>query len=563
MKGQWLPLASFWAVLALLFGCAPAAVPTAASKAAAVPQAETPAAKAAASPAAPTGTPKPAADQPRSGGVLKAAAYMDEATFDLHVSGRNLVVEHAGLSYSGLLQCDPTDGTRIITDLAESYQTSADGKKVTFLLKKNVRCHDGKPFTAEDVRFNFDRWIKPPEGVVITRKEIVANVDRVETPDAATVDIYLKSPSPSAIPLFAMAAASMLPPQFLKDNKTMGYTILGTGPYKLKRYTRGVSVEHVKNEDYFITGRPYLDGVSQYMIPDNSARLAALRTGQIRMTFLSQANMTPSQAELLKTQMSDKLGIARILALGDMFVLMNQTRPPFNDLRVRQAVDMALDRKKAIDVVEGRAKISALLPPGSWSLSEEELVARPGYRGVSSSDIEKARGLLREAGYPEGFKTSTIATTAYSKQAVFIQDQLKAVGIQVNIDMVDQPTLDRRMIAGEIEMTVYPVTVPIDDPDGFLALAVTGGGRNYVRFSDKQIDDWNLEQSREMDPAKRKDIVLKAQRRLLDLAGLPVLYGQVLDLPYWKCVKGFYPEKQVGLHNNYKKQDIWLDEGCR
>lgn len=467
------------------------------------------------------------------------------------------------MGYSTLLQYDPQDGARIIPDLAESYQISPDGKKVSFTLRKSVRWHDGKTFTSEDVKYNFDRWMKPPEGVVITRKEIAAAVERVETPRPDAVDIYLKYPSASFVPLVAMSPASMLPPQHLRENKTMGFNILGTGPYKLKRYSRGVGVEHVKNEDYFIKGRPYLDGISQYLIPDNAARFAALRTGAVRTTFLSLVNITPSQAETARTQMADRLNVARIPALGHTVIYLNATRPPFNDVRVRQAIDMALDRNKAMQVAEGRGRIAALMPPGPWALPDDELTKRPGYRGVAADDIARAKALLAEAGHPDGLRTSALSTVQYNKETVAVQDQLKAIGVQVTIDTVDQPTAEKRRVEADFALSVFFPAQPINDPDLFLSFAVTGGGRNYGRFSDKQIDDWYDEQSKTIDAEKRKEIVLKTQRRALDLAALPVLYTNLLDLPYWKCIRNYFPEKQFGYYGNLKRQDIWLAEGCR
>lgn len=98
----------------------------------------------------------------------------------------------------------------------------------------------------------------------------------------------------------------------------------------------------------------------------------------------------------------------------------------------------------------------------------------------------------------------------------------------------------------------------MDDPDLFFAFSVTGGGQNFSNFSDKQVDEWYHEQSRTMDPVKRKEIVLNIQRRLLDLAALPILYSNLHYVPYWKSVKGYYPGKQFGNYNNNKRQDIWL-----
>ncbi|MBI2907940.1 MAG: ABC transporter substrate-binding protein [Chloroflexi bacterium] len=554
MKTLLIPLGGL-TVLALLASCAPAAAPA--------PTAQ-PAGPATAKPAAPAATPKAAAELPKSGGVLKHAGARDEGTFDLHVTGRSLPADQIASAYSGLLQYDPEDGRKIIPDLAESYRLSPDAKKVTFTLRKNVRWHDGKPLTAADVKFNFDRWLKPPEGVAISRKEIVVPVEKAEAPDASTVEVYLKYPSPFFIAGMAIgSAAVMMPPQYLKDHKTMEYTVLGTGPFKLKRYNRGGSVELVKNEDYFIPGRPYLAGITQYLIPDEAARFAAFRTGQVRTYHISSANLTPSHADLLKREVADKVNVARFPGLALGVVYLNVTRPPFSDLRVRQAVDLAIDRKKMLEVVEGRGELAGPMIRGPWAVPEDELLKRPGYRGVSAADIDRAKALLAEAGHPRGLPVEAAIATQYTKQTVYVQDQLRAIGIDVSIKVVDVATLEKRFVTGDFAMSVYLPTQPIDEPDLFLAFYIAGGGRNYSGFNDKQVNDWYQEQSLTLDPAKRKDIVLNIQRRVLDQAPTPVLYHQIYELPYWKCVKGYYPEKQIGGHNNLKWQNVWLDEGCR
>lgn len=239
-------------------------------------------------------------------------------------------------------------------------------------------------------------------------------------------------------------------------------------------------------------------------------------------------------------------------------VYLNVTRPPFNDLRVRQAIDMALDRKKVMEVVEGRGEITGPMMQGPWGLSADELLERPGYRGVTAADIEKAKALLAEAGLAKGFPVEAIIYDAYTAQMSFVQDQLKAIGIDVQIKMVDAATMEKRYLAHDFAMSVYLPGQPIDEPDLYLTPYVTGGGRNYSGFVDKQIDDWYKEQSQVMDVAKRKEIVQNIQRKILDQAPTPILYHHLYESPYGKTVRGYYPEKQLGGFNNVKRQDIWL-----
>ncbi|MBI2907650.1 MAG: ABC transporter substrate-binding protein [Chloroflexi bacterium] len=555
-------ISCFMALGLTLASCAQAVAPTLAPTAATPSMPDTPVARPPVAAAAPSPTPKASMEPARYGGVLKHATLTDEASFDPHVNARNMLGDQAGLAYSGLVQFDPEDGRRIIPDLAEGYHMSQDGAKVTFVLRKNVRWHDGKVFTSEDVKFNFDRWAKPPEGVVIARKEIAEPVERVETPDANTVEVYMKYPSPFFIAGIASFSAVMLPSHYLKDRKTMGLNILGTGPFKLKGHSRGVGLQYVKNENYFIAGRPYLDGITQYIVPDETARFAAFRTGQLRTMYVASSNLSPSRAETLKKEMSDKVNVARIPGLSIAVVYLNATRPPFNDVRVRQAVDMALDRKKILGLPETRGETIGPMIRRPWALPDDELMKRPGYRGVSGEDIAKAKALLADAGYPRGFENEVLINRPFTNQAVFMQAELKAIGVEVVVRAFDAATTQQRQESRDFGMSLYFVTQPVDDPNLLLSFYVTGGGRNYGGFSDKQIDDLYKEQSKTMEPAKRREIVLNLQRRILGLAPSPILFHSLYDVPYWRCLEGYYPEKQIA-NNNLRRQDIWLAEACR
>ncbi|MDP2952804.1 MAG: ABC transporter substrate-binding protein, partial [Chloroflexota bacterium] len=219
--------------------------------------------------------------------------------------------------------------------------------------------------------------------------------------------------------------------------------------------------------------------------------------------------------------------------------------------------------KKMIEVVEGRGDIVGPMVRGPWSLPDDELMKRPGYKGVTAQDVEKAKALLAEAGYPRGFSAEIMSNNIYTNQATLVQSQLKSIGLDVTIKMLDTPTLERRFLAKDFSLSLYLPGHPIDEPDLFLSFWVTGGGRNYGGVSDKEVDLLYEQQSREMDVAKRKDLVLRAQRKILDLAGSPVLYHHLYETAYWKCVKGYYPEKRIAGHNDVKRQDVWLDDGCR
>ncbi|MDP2952689.1 MAG: ABC transporter substrate-binding protein, partial [Chloroflexota bacterium] len=244
----------------LLAACAPAASPT--------PAPTKPAPTVAPAAPAPTAAPAPAAEKPRSGGILTSSFSGDPSSFDSHQERTVLNLAPVAPAYSLLVQNDPADNSKIIPDLAERWEVSPDGKVYTFYIRKGVKFHDGKPATSADVKANFDRIIFPPKGVLSHRKDTLQSVEKLEAPDDYTVRFILKFPHAGFLQMVGNPYNSIFPKHVLEAKGDMKKDIVGTGPFKLKDFNRGVSFELVKNPDYFVPGRPYLDGITFYIIKD-------------------------------------------------------------------------------------------------------------------------------------------------------------------------------------------------------------------------------------------------------------------------------------------------------
>ncbi|MFH1486333.1 MAG: ABC transporter substrate-binding protein, partial [Chloroflexota bacterium] len=298
-------LALFVIVGLLASACTPAAAPAPTAKPA------EPASK----PAAPAPTAKPAAEQPRTGGVL-TVSNMSPAPQDLDLVSDHRVPTLTIIRpcYSGLLQYDPFDHGEVVSDLAERWEMSPDGKTYTFYLRKGVKWHDGKPFSSADAKFTLERMIDPndPEKVRLTEKRVaMSGITQIETPDDNTLKVSLQLPRSSFIPWIGWGSLVMAPKHI--PPKDLANAAVGTGAYKFKSYARGASLEMVKNTDYFIKDRPYLDGISFYIIVDQSTKLAAFKTGQLKLI----RDFLPSAVrEVKETMPSATLQIADKLSFG-------------------------------------------------------------------------------------------------------------------------------------------------------------------------------------------------------------------------------------------------------
>lgn len=550
------------AVGLLMASCAPAVAPTATPQKASTPAkttVETPAAK----PTMPTPSPKPGAEQPRLGGVLTWAQGPEPASFDIHQESGGQHPLYLMPAYNGLLQYDPSSWPepKIVQDLASSWEISSDGLEYTFRLKSGVKWHDGKPFTSEDVKLSLDRNRTPPRGMRSPRQAAFRSIAEVQAVAPDTVRIRLQRPSAALFSILAIDWLVVLPKHVVEAKGDMKRDILGTGPYKFKSFTPGASFEVVKNKDYFIKGRPYLDGITWYIVPDIATRFAALRTHRVQVTPHNAYGLRASQSELVRKEFGDKITVNKVSSLIFYAFWMPYNKAPWNDVRVRRAVDMAIDREKAIKVaVEGQGDLGGFMPPGgTWALPDAEFSKLPGYRQPKDADIAEAKRLLAEAGYAQGIKTTTITRNApqFEKAMVALKEQLAPVGIDITVSLKDLVSLSDMLYKRNFDTAYFSGSTSFDDPDlVFGQNFVTGLPRNFSDFSDEKFDKWYDEQSRLVDPVKRKQIVLDMQRRMFELVPSSVLFWGVFEQGVWNEVKGL--GRHNGVYNNLKFQDVWL-----
>jgi len=507
-----------------------------------------------------------AASAQKYGGVLKAVHRENPPSLLPHEWATMSASWPVMPIYNNLVSYNPDNPVDSVDDLvgelAESWAWSDGGKKLTFTLRRGVTWHDGKPFTAADVKYTFDlvRGAHPDKKLRSSpRKLWYSQVASITTNGDHEVSFHLKRPQPSLLSMLASGYMMVIPEHV--DLVSLRTTAVGTGPFKLKEYVIEQQIVLEKNPNYFVKGRPFLDGIMYTIIRDASARAAALSTGQIEIFFPQEG--TPGIRDQVKAAFPQVV-IQTVAQQGFYNIVFNVKKPPFDNVKLRQAVNYALDRRGFLKTQQGGTiPGGALLPPpySRWGLSESELAKLPGW-GDGAQDKAIARKLLAEAGYgpnnPLVIKVSTRATTNFQNMAVWMVSELKEVGIQPTLEVVESGLWFPRMERGDYELGANMSGSAAEDPDvNFYEHFGCGSPRNYSFYCNPEVEALMDRQSQEPNPKKREEIVHEVDRRLqTDVAR--ALLGQALDyVMYAPWVKGYVPHHSIYSYG--RMQNVWLD----
>ncbi len=350
--------------------------------------------------------------------------------------------------FEGLVRFDRTGA--IVPGLAESYDVSEDGLTWTFHLRKGVKFHDGSDFSSADVVAKFERAQDPDSGH--THPEYYAAITNIAAPDANTVVLTLSQPSRGLLYNLARPDSIIYP---AAKAETQRSEPIGTGPFKFASYTEGAEVVLERNPDYYIAGVPYLDKAVFKIIGDPNTRFAALQAGDI--DFIGVA-VQPEQ--FLQVVSNPELKGTEGTATTEITVAMNNTRPPFDDVRVRQAITMAIDKDT---IVQGAMFGLGTVIGSHMSPSE------PYYLDLSGTypyDPVRARELLAEAGYADGFTIHFELPEPYNierRSGEVVAQMLREVGIDVELSVVEWATwIERIFLGGDYDMTIIGHSEPRD-----------------------------------------------------------------------------------------------------
>ncbi len=504
------------------------------------------------------------ADTPRRGGVLLAVIGADPPSLDPHQESTFANIELVAPLYSTLLQIDPYHYPKIVGDVATEWKISPDGLTYTFKIHQGIRFHDASPLTAADIKATYEKIVFPPEGVRSIRKQAYTAVERIEAPDPSTVVFKLKFPSASLLANLASPWNVIFPKKYLdKDPNYFKTNVVGSGPFKFKNYMPGSTFEGERNPDYFITGRPYLDGYKFFISPETSVRASAIRSGRAYIEF---RNLPNAEVEAIKNQLGDKVAVQETPMTGWWGIAVNNTVKPFNDVRVRKALTLGIDRYamgKVLYPLTGLKYIGGLMRPGTeWAMSEADLEKLPGFGRDIEKNRAEARRLLAEAGYPNGLKVvlkNRNVKLPYQDFAVFLIQEWRKIGIEVEHRPLETAAwFNDGQNTGNFEAIVAPGVEYMDDPDQFLGRYVPGSTQNWGRFSDPRIDDLFARQARVLDPHERKKLVNEIEKIVLENAYyMPGLWW-TRNVVHWAKVKNYIAPPNH--YSNQKLQDVWLSE---
>jgi len=511
----------------------------------------------------------PAGSQtPKRGGILNSVLIEDPPGLLIHESATVSNVWPMSPCYSNLVLFDPLktleSAETVIPELAERWSWQDNYRNLVFFLRKNVRWHDGHPLTARDVKYTFDVVREAPDTPtklrLSPRKDWYANVEAIEAPETHTVVFRLKRPQPSLLLMLASGYSPVYPAHV--PLAELRQRCVGTGPFRFKQYSRGQVVELERNADYFVPRRPYLDGLRYTIIGERGTRLAALQTG--RLDAFVPLEMTKIMADSVK-QSAPSLVITEVGQNGSDNVILNHKRPPFDNLAVRRAISLAMDRHAFVQGVRhGGAVVGASMMPkplGIWGLPDQDFRTLPGYRG-SAQDKAEAKRLRAAAGYGPGkplrVEMVTRTSSIYLDVASFVVDQLRQVGVEATLKQLDTgawfPALARR----DYQIGANLTAGGFDDPDAYYYENYKcGASRNYTDYCSEETDKLIDLQSQELDSGKRVKLVWEIQRKLEADVARPMLSWRKEYFAQWPYVKNLVPHN--ALYNYGRMQDVWLD----
>jgi peptide/nickel transport system substrate-binding protein len=450
--------------------------------------------------------------QPQYGGVLRVGMQGDPVNLDPHLSNATLTRNMMENVYDTLVMFNA--GLEIVPGLAESWSASEDGLQWTFHLRE-ATWHDGRPVTADDVAFSILRIKDPDSGSL--RASNFAAVDAVEAVDERTVVFTLSRPFTPFLAFLAASNNVILARHVIEEHGNAESVVIGSGPFRFVEWLPGVRMVLERFGDYWGQDEagnqlPYLDGITFTFWPDPTARTTAVLTGDVDWIEYVPA------ADLPLLQADRNVEVTGGLVAGYRSLQFNLAEPPFDDVRVRQAFGHAIDEQAVVDLAlfgtGGVVATGSTIPAGNFYAIE----ANP----YSGRDLERARALLAEAGFPNGFTFDLYITSTYDflrDPAEVIQANLADVGVTANIVMEDWSIYLPRVIQERRYQATILGSSAQTDPDAYLFTPFhSTSGNNVYNFADARVDEL-LEAGRaEADPNRRRAIYLEAQERILDLA---------------------------------------------
>jgi len=511
-----------------------------------------------------------AAETPKRGGTLTYLIPADAPpSFDGHRESTYATAHAVAPFYSVLIRVNPENPsatTDLVCDLCTEMPTPTDdGLNYTFKIRGGVKFHDGSPLTAADVAASFNEIIFPPEGVLSARVSNYVMVDKVEAPDPATVVFHLKFGTGAFLTALANPFNWIYQKAVLdKDPHWYEKNILGSGPFKFSGYETGQSIKGVRNPDYYHQGLPYLDGFNGIFAAKQATRVDAIRGDRAAIEF---RGMPPSARDELVSTLGDKIAVQE----GDWdvgsAVTPNHQRKPFDDVRVRRALTLAIDRwgdAPGLSKVAIVQTVGGIVFPGSpLAATKAELEQMAGYWPDIEKSRAEARRLLKEAG-ADGISFELLNRNVdqpYKYVASWLIDQWSKIGLHATQRIAPTGPWFDAMRNGDFDVVVeapgYGIVNPPLDVQKFLPASIDS--ENYGHYEDATEVKLYDEMLHETDPAKQRVLMRRLETYVLDdqVHGIWALWWHRI-VPYRSYVKGFKIAPTHFINQDLAR--IWLDQ---
>ncbi len=465
-----------------------------------------------------------------AGGTLKIAREQDNTTFDPILTIQNADIWVMDNMNAGLVRVTK-DGLGLEPDLAKEWAISDDAKTYTFKLRPGIKFSDGSAVTASDVKFSLERLRDQQDSVMASMYGIVA---AIETPDDATVIVHLNEPSAPFLSTLAMFAASVVPEAAVKaEGADFGTKPVGAGAFKLDEWRRGERVVLVRNHDYWEDSRVKLDGVEWVYIPNDNTRMLKLQAGEVDAAIFVPFN----QIDTL--EQNPDIQVHLDPSSREDHLLINHAHEPLDNVQVRRAICMAIDRQAIVKtVLFGHGQVAnSFIPAGALYHND----ANP----TCAYDPDAAGKLLEQAGVSDlELKFLIAAGNSNDDQtAVLVKDMLGKVGVATNIVKEEQGQEWDSTVAGDYDLSINYWTNDIIDPDEKATFSLYGKDENksyYTNYNNPKVTAL-IDQGRvTMDPDQRRKIYDQMQKIASDEVNWVDLYYSPFRNASRAYVQGFY-----------------------
>ena len=517
--------------------------------------------------------------------VLEIGARNNPGAWDAHFAGNlfSALIPTAP-QFSQLTRFNPVDPQTIVGDLARGWDINADGTEYTFRLHDAV-WSDGQPVTADDIVFSLDR-ITDPDAIRSRTRVLSSFYERgtATAVDDKTVKVPLKFPAATFLPNMSTDYMKMYARHnaegLAQDDANRAFGLIGSGPWILKNFEPNVIFEYERNPNYYLTGRPFMDGLKFNIIGRSYERIyASLQVGQI---FMTEGPLSSGyRPELVFAVQEETNGRIRALTLkngsGSVYIL-HTNKPPFDDPRVRRALSLGIDREEAADILYcqndygqcfGRPNHFAVGSVGGEVVEPlEDLHKRPGYgpSAERAKDYAEAKALLAEAGYPDGIQVRLNignSSGSLSQSAIFTEQLRKNIGIDVVIDAVDTAANMQRLADSELHITGNTAATIIPDAaDNIDQHFLQNILKNPDNWSDARLDELLAAQAKEIDSEKRQaifqemvDILHKGESHVVPLVRFD--QGGLMDYR----IQGYHVPTSIQLVHSWDQ--IWWDADAK